>query len=187
MCGRSGLPVPMSFYRGKVLLIVNVASQCGYTDSTYAYLNKLHTKYSSKGLSILAFPCNQFGHQEPGDASQILNFATKVKRAKFDFFRKVEVNGANAHPLFKFLRGEQETDCVDADTNCDAWAAAGECEKNSGVRTCPACILAQSHRRAQRCRVQLQTSWLVRASFLASSASPPQALAHLSVGISRAS
>jgi len=56
---QSGLPVPMSYYRGKVMLIVNVASQCGYTDSTYRYLNSLHTKYASRGLSILAFPCNE--------------------------------------------------------------------------------------------------------------------------------
>ena len=62
----TGLPVPMSYYKGKVLLVVNVASQCGYTESTYQMLNTLHSKYAGKGLAILAFPCNSFGGQEPG-------------------------------------------------------------------------------------------------------------------------
>ena len=99
----SGLPVPLSFYKGKVMLIVNVASQCGYTDSGYKQLNELHKKYSSRGLAILAFPCNQFGQQEPGTDDEILSFATKTKRVAFDLFKKVEVNGPNAHPLFKHL------------------------------------------------------------------------------------
>lgn len=125
----SGLPVPLSYYRGKVLLIVNVASQCGYTDSTYKFLNTLHTKYASRGLSILAFPCNSFGSQEPGSPDEILAFATSRKHAKFDFFRKVEVNGPTAHPLFKLLLGAAG-DCSDDEPSCGAWAEQGECESN---------------------------------------------------------
>ena len=126
---QTGLPVPMSYYRGKVLLIVNVASQCGYTDSTYRMLNALHTQYAGRGLAILAFPCNSFGGQEPGAPDEIFSFATRTKGAKFDFFRKVEVNGPSAHPLFKWLLGESG-DCADGDASCAAWATSGECESN---------------------------------------------------------
>jgi glutathione peroxidase len=128
---RSGLPVPLSFYRGKVMLIVNVASQCGYTEQTYKWLNQLHAKYAAQGLSILAFPCNQFGEQEPGTSDQIYSFAMKAKGVQFDLFRKVDVQGRNAHPVFKWLLGEDgSTDCTDSDTNCQAWADAGECDAN---------------------------------------------------------
>lgn len=125
----TGLPVPMSYYRGKVMLVVNVASQCGYTDSTYKMLNTLHKKYASRGLAILAFPCNSFGGQEPGSSDDILSFATKTKGAQFDFFRKVEVNGPSAHPLFRWLLGE-DGECADEDASCAAWADSGECENN---------------------------------------------------------
>ena len=125
---QSGLPVPMSYYRGKVVLVVNVASQCGYTDSTYRQLNTLHARYASRGLAILAFPCNSFGGQEPGSSEEIFSFATRTKSAKFDFFRKVEVNGASAHPIFKWLLGESE--CADEDPSCGTWASSGECENN---------------------------------------------------------
>lgn len=128
----SGLPVPLSFYKGKVMLIVNVASQCGYTDSTYRQLNTLYKKYSSRGLSILAFPCNQFGQQEPGSDGEIYDFITKEKKSSFDLFRKVEVNGPNAHPLYKFLLGAGSSDCADNEGNCGAWASQGECENNPG-------------------------------------------------------
>ena len=67
---RSGLPVPLSYYEGRVMLIVNVASACGFTDSTYSILNELHSRYASRGLAILAFPCNQFGQQEPGSSTE---------------------------------------------------------------------------------------------------------------------
>ena len=126
---QSGLPVPMSYYRGKALLIVNVASQCGFTDSSYAYLNELHKQYASRGLAVLGFPCNQFGQQEPGEAADIFSFVTRTKGVGFDLFRKVDVNGANAHPLFKFLRGE-DGDCRDDDGSCESWAEGGECESN---------------------------------------------------------
>eukprot|EP00965_Chrysotila_dentata_P250242 6209336-Pleurochrysis_carterae.AAC.1 len=143
---KSGLPVSLDFYRGKVLLVVNVASQCGYTDSTYSMLNTLHDDYSAKGLAVLGFPCNQFGNQEPGDARSIFDFAAGKKGAKFDLFRKVDVNGPEAHPLFKYLRGDFiPTDCLDTDANCAAWAANGECTNNPGFmgstcrRACKLC------------------------------------------------
>ena len=126
---KSGLPVGMSYYRGQVLLIVNVASQCGYTEFTYAKLNALHDKYASKGLKILGFPCNQFGSQEPGSPSQIYDFAHGGKKVAFDLFRKVEVGGPNAHPLFKWLLGAGGS-CADDNASCPAWAEAGECTKN---------------------------------------------------------
>ena len=141
---QSGLPVPLSYYQGKVMLIVNVASQCGSTDSTYRYLNTLQSRYASRGLSILAFPCNSFGGQEPGSPEEILTFATKKQKASFDFFRKVEVNGPSAHPLFKWLLGESG-DCADEDTSCAAWAGQGECDSNpefmrsSCKRSCKLC------------------------------------------------
>ncbi|XP_072946312.1 juvenile hormone epoxide hydrolase-like [Epargyreus clarus] len=90
-------------YRGYVVLIVNVASECGLTDKNYHQLNLLYEKYADQGLRILAFPCNQFGGQEPGSPTDIIGF-TKKRGVKFDIFEKVEVNGENAHPLWKFLK-----------------------------------------------------------------------------------
>ena len=127
---QSGLPVPMQYYKGKVVLVINVASACGFTEAKYSQLNELHKRYASQGLAILAFPCNQFGAQEPGSDEQIFEFATKTKAAKFDLFRKVEVNGPGAHELFKFLRGE-DASCADEHSNCAVWAQAGECGKNA--------------------------------------------------------
>jgi len=146
---QSGLPVPLSYYRGKVVLIVNVASQCGYTDATYTHLNTLHERYASRGLAILAFPCNQFGGQEPGTADDIFDFVSRKKRAAFDFFRKVEVNGPSAHPLFKLLLG-QGGKCADDDGNCAEWAAQGECDANTDFmhtacrRSCKLCTAPAS-------------------------------------------
>ena len=148
---QSGLPVPISsFYRGKVLVVVNVASQCGYTDSAYAGLNDLHERYASSGMAILAFPCNQFGAQEPGSHEEIFSFATKTKHVAFDMFRKVDVNGPDAHPLFRFLRGEAASGCTDVEGSCEAWAEAGECTLNpefmhaSCRRSCKLCSAADS-------------------------------------------
>ncbi|KAL0810890.1 hypothetical protein ABMA28_010193 [Loxostege sticticalis] len=99
----NGREVKLDQYRGHVLLIVNVASQCGLTDTNYKQLNQLYEKYESKGLRILAFPCNQFGGQEPGSPEDIFKF-TKNRNVKFDLFEKIEVNGDEAHPLWKFLK-----------------------------------------------------------------------------------
>ncbi len=93
----------LSKYRGKVLLIVNTASQCGLTPQ-YAGLEELYRKYGSRGLEILGFPCNQFGAQEPGSEGEIAKFCETQYGVSFPMFAKVEVNGDAAHPLFKWLR-----------------------------------------------------------------------------------
>jgi len=90
-------------YKGRVMLIVNVASQCGYTGQ-YAGLQKLHEKYESRGLSVLGFPCNQFLSQEPGTEEEIKNFCMTNFGVTFDMFSKIDVNGNNTHPLYKHLK-----------------------------------------------------------------------------------
>jgi glutathione peroxidase len=97
-----GETVGLDQYNGKVLLIVNVASECGFTPQ-YKGLQDLYTRYAARGLEILGFPCNQFGKQEPGDAAQIGSFCEKNYGVTFPMFAKIEVNGANAHPLYKYL------------------------------------------------------------------------------------
>lgn len=101
----SGEEVSMERYKGKVLLIVNTASECGFTPQ-YAGLQKLYDGYAARGLEVLGFPCNQFGKQEPGDAGQIGSFCEKNYGVTFPMFDKIDVNGANAHPLFRFLTAE---------------------------------------------------------------------------------
>lgn len=101
-----GEDVSLEKYKGFVLLIVNVASKCGLTSSNYEQLAKLDEQYREKGLRILAFPCNQFGKQEPGSPDDICEFAKK-KNVNFDIFEKIDVNGKNAHPLYKYLKKEQ--------------------------------------------------------------------------------
>ncbi|HMQ45913.1 MAG TPA: glutathione peroxidase [Saprospiraceae bacterium] len=98
-----GEDIPMSAYQGKVILVVNTASQCGLTPQ-YKGLQNLHEKYSDAGLVILGFPCNQFGRQEPGDSVEISEFCELNYGVTFQLFEKVAVNGAEAHPLFKFLK-----------------------------------------------------------------------------------
>ncbi|MCC7059846.1 MAG: glutathione peroxidase [Burkholderiaceae bacterium] len=100
-----GAARPLSQYRGKVLLIVNTASQCGLTPQ-YAGLEALYRDYHARGLEILGFPCNQFGAQEPGGEKEIAQFCETQYGVSFPMFAKVEVNGEAAHPLFKFLRKE---------------------------------------------------------------------------------
>lgn len=96
--------MPISTYRGKkALLFVNVASECGLTNQNYKELSALYKKYSAKGLEILAFPCNQFGGQEPGGSKQVQKFA-KSKGASFPIFDKVDVNGKSASAVFTFLK-----------------------------------------------------------------------------------
>ena len=89
-------------FRGKVVLVVNTASECGFTPQ-YAGLEALSQKYRPKGLEVLGFPCNQFGSQEPGDAAQIGAFCRKNYGVSFQMFDKIEVNGQNAHPLYQWL------------------------------------------------------------------------------------
>ena len=101
-----GRPQPLADYVGKVLLVVNVASQCGFTPQ-YDGLQALWRRYRDRGLVVLGFPCDQFGHQEPGDAVDIRAFCTQRFGVDFPMFAKVEVNGANAHPLWSWLKRER--------------------------------------------------------------------------------
>ena len=96
----------MEEYKGNVLLIVNTASKCGFTKQ-YAGLQALYEKYKDQGLEVLAFPCNQFGHQEPGDDAAIKNFCTDTFGVTFPMMAKIEVNGEGAHPLYKELKKAQ--------------------------------------------------------------------------------
>lgn len=98
-----GQPCPLSTYRGRVVLIVNVASKCGFTPQ-YRELQALHERWHTQGLTILGFPCNQFGGQEPGDADEIASFCNLDYGVSFQMCAKVEVNGADADPLFAWLR-----------------------------------------------------------------------------------
>jgi glutathione peroxidase len=99
----SGEEVPLRRFEGKVLLIVNTASKCGFTPQ-YAGLEELHQAFGARGFEVLGFPCNQFGGQEPGSAEEIASFCSLTYDVTFPMFAKVEVNGGNAHPLFKFLK-----------------------------------------------------------------------------------
>ena len=101
----NGSEVSLKDYEGKVLLIVNVASECGFTKQ-YEGLQKLYEKYQSRGLEILAFPCNQFGGQEPGTDAEIQNFCTGSFGVKFPLFATIDVNGSAASPLFSYLKKE---------------------------------------------------------------------------------
>ena len=101
-----GKPQKMDVYRGKVLLIVNVASQCGFTPQ-YAGLQTLYDKFRDKGLMVLGFPCNQFGQQEPAGEAEIGQFCTRNYGVTFPMFAKIEVNGESAHPLYKYLKSEK--------------------------------------------------------------------------------
>jgi glutathione peroxidase len=97
---------PLKTYEGKAMLVVNVASKCGFTPQ-YTGLEKLYRKYGKDGLVVLGFPCDQFGHQEPGDENEIKNFCSLSYDVSFPMYAKVEVNGANAHPLWKWLKQEK--------------------------------------------------------------------------------
>jgi glutathione peroxidase len=98
-----GHEVPLSEYRGRVLLIVNTASKCGFTPQ-YEGLEKLHEDYGPQGLAVLGFPCNQFGAQEPGNAEEIANFCSLTYDVTFPVFAKIDVNGSNADPLYAELK-----------------------------------------------------------------------------------
>jgi len=99
----SGESVDLSAWRGKVLLIVNTASKCGFTPQ-YKGLEALHQKYKDQGFEVLGFPCNQFGGQEPGNAEEIGAFCEKNYGVSFPLFEKIDVNGEHAHPLFTLLK-----------------------------------------------------------------------------------
>ena len=101
-----GKPQKMEEYRGKTLLIVNVASQCGFTPQ-YAGLQTLYDKFKDRGFVVLGFPCNQFGQQEPSGETEIVQFCTRNYGVTFPMFAKIDVNGENAHPLYKYLKSER--------------------------------------------------------------------------------
>jgi len=102
-----GATFSLERYRGRPLLIVNVASRCGMTPQ-YAGLEALYRKFKDRGLVVLGFPCNQFGGQEPGTAQEIDAFCTQTYDITFPMFLKIEVNGPNAHPLFRFLKSQKK-------------------------------------------------------------------------------
>ena len=101
-----GKDVALKQFEGQVLLIVNTASACGFTPQ-YKGLEALHRELGPRGFAVLAFPCNQFGSQEPGDAAQIRNFCDRNYAVSFPMFAKIDVNGGNAHPLFTYLKNEK--------------------------------------------------------------------------------
>ena len=99
----AGEATTLEAYRGQVLLIVNVASRCGFTPQ-YEGLEALYRRHRERGFSVLGFPCDQFAHQEPGNAAEIRDFCTRVYEVTFPLFSKIEVNGRNEHPLYGFLK-----------------------------------------------------------------------------------
>ena len=101
----NGDSVKLSEYRGKALLIVNTASQCGFTPQ-YSGMEKLYDKFKVRGLEILGFPCNQFGKQEPGSSEEIAEFCSVNYGVTFPMFEKIDVNGKDTHPLYRYLKRE---------------------------------------------------------------------------------
>ncbi len=97
----------LSAYKGKTLLIVNVASKCGFTPQ-YEGLQELYEQHRDRGVEVLGFPCNQFGAQEPGDEKEIATFCATTYGVTFPMFAKIDVNGEDAHPLYKFLKKERK-------------------------------------------------------------------------------
>jgi glutathione peroxidase len=102
----AGLEQHLADYRGKVVLIVNTASKCGFTPQ-YGPLQKLYDDYAARGLVVLGFPCDQFMHQEPGTEAEIAEFCETSYGVTFPMFSKIDVNGKNAHPLYKWLKAEK--------------------------------------------------------------------------------
>ncbi|HWJ81226.1 MAG TPA: glutathione peroxidase [Nocardioides sp.] len=101
-----GTEVDLSTYDGKVVLVVNTASKCGLTPQ-YEGLQQLYDKYADQGLVVLGFPCDQFGHQEPGDETEIAQFCSRNYGVSFPMFAKIEVNGDGTHPVYQWLKSEQ--------------------------------------------------------------------------------
>ncbi len=102
----AGAEASLGAYRGQVLLIVNTASRCGFTPQ-YAGLQALQDRYGPEGFSVIAFPCDQFGHQEPGSDAEIKTFCDTSYRITFPLFAKIDVNGPKAHPLYTFLKAQK--------------------------------------------------------------------------------
>lgn len=102
-----GKDVDLSIYNGKVLLVVNVASKCSFTNSNYTQLTELYNKYNDKGFEVLAFPCNQFLNQEPGTSEEAQQFACIRFKAEYPIFQKVQVNGPDTAPVYQFLKSSK--------------------------------------------------------------------------------
>ena len=125
---RNGEVFKLENFKGKVLLIVNTATGCGFTPQ-YKSLEELYQKYHEKGLEILDFPCDQFGHQAPGSDDEIHNFCTAKYNTSFDQFKKVDVNGENAIQLFEILKEEQKIDEISGLKNKMAMKAVEKINK----------------------------------------------------------
>jgi glutathione peroxidase len=120
-----GKKVTLADYKGKVLLIVNVASYCGYTEQ-YAGLEEIYKEYKDKGFEILAFPCNQFGEQEPGTNEEIKNFCSSKFDVTFKMFDKIDVNGKNKSPLYSILTDNEVTGKADIKWNFEKFVVDKE-------------------------------------------------------------
>ena len=103
----NGAAIDLGSYDGSVVLVVNTASECGFTPQ-YAGLQRLHDDYADRGFAVLGFPCDQFGHQEPGDEAEIASFCESHFGVTFPMFAKIEVHGEDAHPLYRWLQGEHD-------------------------------------------------------------------------------
>ena len=134
---RKGATLNLADLKGKVLLIVNTATGCGFTPQ-YEGLEKLYEKYHDQGLEVLDFPCNQFGHQAPGDESEIHEFCTGKYKTQFDQLAKIEVNGENEEPLYTFLKAAQPSEEVHGMKNKAAMAMIAKisttCKKPGDIK-----------------------------------------------------
>ena len=134
---RNGEDVSISDYKGKVLIIVNTATGCGFTPQ-YEGLEKLYKEYHDKGLEILDFPCNQFGSQAPGTDDEIHQFCTLKYNTSFDQFSKIDVNDANENPLYTYIKGEIKEDVIDGIKNKMAMSAiekiSSTCKKDGDIK-----------------------------------------------------
>ena len=134
---RKGQTLDMAELKGKVLLVVNTATGCGFTPQ-YEGLEKLYEKYHEQGLEILDFPCNQFGHQAPGDEEEIHSFCTMKYQTTFDQLAKIDVNGENEEPLYTYLKAEQPDEEIKGLKNKAAMAAIAKisttCKKPEDIK-----------------------------------------------------
>ena len=134
---RKGATLDLNEMKGKILLIVNTATGCGFTPQ-YEGIEKLYEKYNEKGFEVLDFPCNQFGHQAPGDEGEIHEFCTAKYQTKFDQLAKIEVNGENEEPLYTFLKEQIAEDEINGLKNKMAMgtikAISTTCKKPSDIK-----------------------------------------------------
>ena len=134
---REGNDIPLSNYEGKVLVVVNTATGCGFTPQ-YKGLEELYQKYHDKGLEILDFPCDQFGHQAPGSDDEIHEFCTAKYNTTFDQFKKIEVNGENEEPIFTVLKEGQKEEIIKGFKNKAAMKAVEKistsCKKEGDIK-----------------------------------------------------